>query len=254
MAKLLEGRSTLITGASSGIGRATAIACAREGAKVTIGDVQVEAGQATAEMVKEAGGEAHFVKCDVSKTAEVDAMVEAAVKKFGRLDCAFNNAGYEGQTMHIAEATEEDWDKVMAIDLKGVFLCLRAEIRQMLKQGGPGAIVNTASIAGLVGSHGMPAYTAAKHGVVGLTKVAGLEYSKRGIRVNAVCPGVIDTPMVERLVGGRPKVDARLLAVEPIGRKGKPQEIAEAVVWLLSDYASFVAGFPMAVDGGIIAQ
>ena len=254
MAGLLEGKCTLITGASSGIGRAAALSFAREGAKLTIGDIMTEGGEETAGLVKKAGGQAHFVKCDVSKAADVDAMVEAAVKKYGRLDCAFNNAGYEGKTLHIAEETEEDWDKVMAIDLKGVFLCLRAEIRQMIKQGGGGAIVNTASTAGLVGSHGMPAYTAAKHGVVGLTKVAGLEYSKAGIRVNAVCPGVIDTPMVERLVAGRPKVDARLVGVEPIGRKGKPQEIAEAALWLLSDYASFVAGFAMAIDGALTAQ
>ncbi len=254
MAGLLEGKSTLITGASSGIGRAAALVFTREGAKLLIADIQVQAGEETVEMVKQAGGQAHFVKCDVSKAADVDAMVAAAVKHYGQLDCAFNNAGYEGLTQHIVEATEEDWDKVMAVDLKGVFLCLRAEIRQMIKQGKGGAIVNTASMAGLVGSHGMPAYTAAKHGVVGLTKTAGLEYSKGGIRVNAVCPGVIETPMVERLVAGRAKMDARLTAIEPIGRKGKPQEIAEAAAWLLSEHASFVAGFAMAVDGAATAQ
>jgi len=254
MAGRLEGKFALITGAASGIGRAAALAFAREGAKLTLADVMTEAGEETVRMVRKAGGEAHFVKCDVSKAAEVEAMVDAAVKKYGRLDCAFNNAGIEGDTRHIADDTEENWDRVIAIDLKGVFLCVRAEIRQMLKQGTGGSIVNTASTAGLVGSHGMPAYTAAKHGVVGLTKVAGLEYSRAGIRVNAVCPGVIATPMVDRLVAGRPKMDARLTGVEPIGRKGKPEEIAEAALWLLSDDASFVAGCAMAVDGALTAQ
>ncbi len=253
MAGLLEGKCALITGAASGIGRAAALAFAREGAKLTLADVATEGGAETVSLVSKAGGQAHFVKCDVSRAAEVETLVGAAVKQYGRLDCAFNNAGIEGQTLRTAEDTEENWDRVIAIDLKGVWLCLKFEIRQMLKQGG-GAIVNTSSAAGLVGSHGMPAYSAAKHGVVGLTKVAALEYSKAGIRVNAVCPGVIDTPMVQRLVAGRPKLEERLVAVEPIGRKGKPQEVAEAVVWLCSDAASFVSGCAMPVDGALTAQ
>ncbi len=253
MAGLLEGKCALITGAASGIGRAAALAFAREGAKLTLADVATEGGAETVSLVSKAGGQAHFVKCDVSRAAEVEALVGAAVNQYGRLDCAFNNAGIEGQTLRTAEDTEENWDRVIAIDLKGVWLCLKFEIRQMLKQGG-GAIVNTSSAAGLVGSHGMPAYSAAKHGVVGLTKVAALEYSKAGIRVNAVCPGVIDTPMVRRLVAGRPKLEQRLVAVEPIGRKGKPQEVAEAVVWLCSEAASFVSGCAMPVDGALTAQ
>jgi len=251
---LLDRKIALITGTGSGIGRAAALAFAREGAKLTLADVAAKAGEETADMVRKAGGEAEFIRCDVSKSAEVEALVGAVVKRYGRLDCAFNNAGIEGDVLHLADDTEENFDRVIAIDLKGVFLCMKYEIRQMLNQGSGGAIVNTASTAGLAGSHGMPAYTAAKHGVVGLTKVAGLEYSKVGIRVNAVCPGVIDTPMVDRLEAGRPKMAKQLVAVEPIGRKGKPEEIAEAALWLCSDNASFVAGCAMAVDGGLTAQ
>ena len=251
---LLDRKIALITGAASGIGRAAALAFTREGAKLSIADVVAEAGEETADMVRKVGGEVEFVRCDVSKSVEVGALIDAVVRRYGRIDCAFNNAGIEGQTLHLADDTEENFDRVIAIDLKGVFLCMKYEIRQMLTQGTGGAIVNTASTAGLVGSHGMPAYTAAKHGVVGLTKVAGLEYSKDGIRVNAVCPGVIDTPMVQRLVAGRPKMDQRLVSVEPIGRKGKPEEIAEAALWLCSDHASFVSGCAMAVDGALTAQ
>jgi len=251
---LLDRKIALITGTGSGIGRAAALAFAREGAKLTLADVAAKAGEETADMVRKAGGEAEFIRCDVSKSAEVEALVGAVVKRYGRLDCAFNNAGIEGDVLHLADDTEENFDRVIAIDLKGVFLCMKYEIRQMLNQGSGGAIVNTASTAGLAGSHGMPAYTAAKHGVVGLTKVAGLEYSRVGIRVNAVCPGVIDTPMVDRLEAGRPKMAKQLVAVEPIGRKGKPEEIAEAALWLCSDNASFVAGCAMAVDGGLTAQ
>jgi NAD(P)-dependent dehydrogenase (short-subunit alcohol dehydrogenase family) len=251
---LLDRRIALITGAASGIGRAAALAFTREGAKLTIADIAAEGGEETADMVRKAGGEVEFIRCDVSKSAEVKALIDAVVKRYGRVDCAFNNAGIEGEVLHLADDTEENFDRVIAIDLKGVFLCMKYEIRQMLSQETGGAIVNTASTAGLVGAHGMPAYTAAKHGVVGLTKVAGLEYGRARIRVNAVCPGVIDTPMVERLVAGRPKMAQRLVAVEPIGRKGEPKEIAEAALWLCSDNASFVTGCAMAVDGGLIAQ
>lgn len=251
---LLDRKIALITGAASGIGRAAALSFTREGAKLTIADVAAEGGEKTANLVRKAGGEAEFIRCDVSKSAEVEALINAVVKRYGRIDCAFNNAGIEGQVLHLADDTEENFDRVIAIDLKGVFLCLKYEIRQMLKQETGGAIVNTASMAGLVGSHGMPAYTAAKHGVVGLTKVAGLEYSRSGIRVNAVCPGVIDTPMVDRLVAGRPKMAQRMVGVEPIGRMGKPEEIAEAALWLCCDHASFVTGCAMPVDGAATAQ
>jgi len=236
MAGLLHGKVALITGAASGIGRATAIAAAREGAKVLVVDA-VPAGEDTVKLIKDAGGEAAFHKCDVTRAAEVEATVAAAVKLFGRLDCAHNNAGIIGKSLHTAEDTEENFDRIIAVDLKGVWLCMKYEILQMLKQGARGAIVNTASAAGLVGSHGQPAYTAAKHGVIGLTKVAALEYARHDIRVNSVCPGVIDTAMVAEMVTGHPRLRDRLIAVEPIRRMGKPEEIGEAVVWLMSEYA-----------------
>jgi NAD(P)-dependent dehydrogenase (short-subunit alcohol dehydrogenase family) len=221
---------------------------------LTIADIEAKGLEATAGKVRDAGGEVELVRCDVSKSAEVKGLIEAVVKRYGRIDCAFNNAGIEGEVRHLADDTEENFDRVIAIDLKGVFLCMKYEIHQMLDQKTGGAIVNTASTAGLAGAHGMPAYSAAKHGVVGLTKTAALEYSRVGIRVNAVCPGVTDTPMVERLEAGRPKMAQRLVAVEPIGRKGRPEEIAEAALWLCSDDASFVTGCAMAVDGGLTAQ
>ncbi len=253
MAGLLHGKVALITGAASGIGRATAIAAAREGAKVLVVDA-VPAGEDTVKVIKEAGGEAAFHKCDVTRAADVEATVAAAVKLFGRLDCAHNNAGIIGKSLHTADDTEENFDRIIAVDLKGVWLCMKYEILQMLKQGARGAIVNTASAAGLVGSHGQPAYTAAKHGVIGLTKVAALEYARHDIRVNSVCPGVIDTAMVAEMVTGHPRLRDRLISVEPIRRMGKPEEIGEAVVWLMSDYASFVTGASLPVDGAMTAQ
>jgi NAD(P)-dependent dehydrogenase (short-subunit alcohol dehydrogenase family) len=180
-------------------------------------------------------------------------MVQGAVAAYGRLDCAYNNAGIEGILATTADYTEETWDRVMAINLKGVWLCLKYEVPQMLKQGG-GAIVNTASVAGLVGGPLLPAYVASKHGVVGLTKTAALEYAKSGIRVNAVCPGAVRTPMMERGIAMRPEFETQALAAEPVGRMAKPEEIAEAVVWLCSEAASFVTGHAMAVDGGMVAQ
>lgn len=253
MAGLLVGKVALITGAGSGIGRATALAFAREGAKVVVADVEVTGGEQTVQLIRAAGGEAVFVKADVANAAEVEAMVKKAVETYGRLDCAFNNAGIEGEIAPTAECTEANWERVIDIDLKGVWLCMKYEIQQMLRQGG-GAIVNTASVAGLVGFQGIPAYVAAKHGVNGLTKAAALEYAKSGIRVNAVCPGVIDTPMVERAFRANPQMAEAVPALEPVGRLGKPEEIAAAVVWLCSDAASFVTGLPMAVDGGLVAQ
>jgi NAD(P)-dependent dehydrogenase (short-subunit alcohol dehydrogenase family) len=253
MAGLLHGKVALITGAASGIGRATAIAAAREGAKVLVVDA-VPGGEDTVKLIKQAGGEAAFHKCDVTRAAEVEATVAAAVKLFGRLDCAHNNAGIIGKSLHTADDTEENFDRIIAVDLKGVWLCMKYEILQILKQGARGAIVNTASAAGLVGSHGQPAYTAAKHGVIGLTKVAALEYARHNIRVNSVCPGVIDTAMVAEMVTGHPRLRDRLISVEPIRRMGKPEEIGEAVVWLMSDYASFVTGASLPVDGAMTAQ
>ncbi len=253
MAGRVDGKVALITGAGSGVGRATALAFAREGAKVVIADIVVAGGEETVQMIKAAGGEAIFVKTDVTKTAEVEALVKKTVETYGRLDCAFNNAGIEGEMAPTADCTEENWDRVVNIDLKGVWLCMKYEIPQMLKQGG-GAIVNTASVAGLVGFQGIPAYVASKHGVNGLTKTAALEYAKASIRVNAVCPGVIHAPMVERFFSANPQASEGMTALEPVGRLGKPEEIAEAVLWLCSDAASFVTGLPMAVDGALTAQ
>ena len=254
MAGRVNGRIALVTGASSGIGRATALAFAREGAKVVAADVTVAGGEETVRLIQAAGGEAIFVKTDVSKAAEVEALIKKVVQTYGRLDCAFNNAGIEGQMgKRTADSSEENWNRVIDINLKGVWLCLKYEIPQMLKQGG-GAIVNTASVAGLVGAAGGSAYVASKHGVNGLTKTAALECAKQGIRVNSVCPGGIRTPMLERIMSSNPQMSEMVAAMEPVGRLGKPEEIAEAVVWLCSDAASFVTGLPMAVDGGMTAQ
>jgi NAD(P)-dependent dehydrogenase (short-subunit alcohol dehydrogenase family) len=250
---LLDGKVALVTGGSSGIGRATALACAREGVKVVVADVQVKGGEETVGMIREAGGEAIFVRTDVSKADEVEAMVNKAKKTYGRLDWACNIAGIEGIMASTVNCTEENWDSTININLKGMWLCMKYEISQMLKQGG-GAIVNMASAAGLIGLQGFPAYCASKGGIIQLTRVAALEYAKAGIRVNAVCPGVIRTPMVERVTGNMPEAEAQFTALEPIGRMGTPEEIAEAVVWLCSDAASFVTGHPMVVDGGLIAQ
>jgi len=253
MAKLLEGKAALVTGASSGIGRAAALAMAREGARVLVADMVEAAGNETVDLIKAAGGEALFTQTNVARPADAAAMVAAAVKAFGRLDCAFNNAGVAGKIARTADDTEENFDHIMAVNLRGVWLCMKYEIQQMLKQGG-GAIVNTASAAGLVGSHGMPAYTASKHGVIGLTKTAAIEYARASVRVNAVCPGVIDTAMVAGMVSSHPRLKDALLGVEPIARMGRPGEIGEAVTWLLSDYASFVTGCSLPVDGGLTAQ
>ena len=253
MAGQLDGKVALITGAGSGIGRASALAFAREGAKVAVADIVVEGGEETVRMVKEAGGEAFFIKVDVANAAEVEAMVNAVVDTYGRIDCAYNNAGIEGRLASTDEYPEDVFDKVIDINLTGVWLCMKYELPHMLKQGS-GAIVNTASGAGLIGVAGMSAYVASKHGVVGLTKTAALEYAKSGIRVNSVCPGLIQTPMVERITADQPQLGEALVAAEPVGRTGKPEEIAESVVWLSSDAASFVTGHAMSVDGGFVAQ
>ncbi len=236
-----------------GIGRATALAFAREGAKVAVADLNVVGGEETVQLVTAAGGDAFFVQADVSQAAAVEAMVSKTVETYGRLDYAHNNAGVEGVLTRTAEHTEEDWEPVIRINLKGVWLCMKYEIQQMLSQGG-GAIVNTASVAGLVGFRYGPAYVASKHGVNGLTKTAALEYAKAGIRVNAVCPGVIKTPMFERGVQKNPRLEERFATVHPIGRIGKPEEIGRAVVWMCSEAASFVTGIQMPVDGGFVAQ
>ncbi|MCY4387282.1 MAG: SDR family oxidoreductase [Desulfurellaceae bacterium] len=249
----LDNKIALVTGAGSGIGRATALVFAREGAKVVVSDIVVEGGQETVQQIEAAGGEAIFVKADVSQAADVETLVAKTVETYGRLDCAFNNAGIEGGVKPTIDCTEEEFDRTIAVNLTGVWLCMKYEIQQMLSQGG-GTIVNTASAAGLVGFPGLPDYVASKHGVVGLTKTAALEYAKSGIRVNAVCPGVIQTPMVERGAQLSPGFDELAVSMEPVGRFGQPAEIGEAVVWLCSDAASFVTGIPMQVDGGLVAQ
>ena len=254
MAQQLSGKTVIITGAGSGIGRAAALVFAREGARVMVADVSEESGGATVAMITREGGEAKFHRCDVASPADVDQLVAAAVGTWGRLDCAFNNAGIAGPMRRTADYEEVDFDRVIAVDLKGVWLCMRAEIRQFLAQRSGGAIVNTASAAGLVASHSMPAYTAAKHGVIGLTKCAAVEYARAGIRINAVCPGVVDTPLVAGMVAELPRVAQVLDRVEPVGRKARPEEIAEAAAWLCSDRASFVTGASISVDGALTAQ
>ena len=249
----MKDRVVMITGAGSGIGRESALLFASEGAKVVVSDINMEAGEQTVELVKQAGGEATFIRCDVSKGPQVEALVQGTVNTYGRLDAAFNNAGIEGMQASSADMPANEFDKIIAVNLKGVYLCMKYQIPAMLKGGG-GAIVNTASVAGLVGFPGLGAYVASKHGVIGLTKTAALEYAKAGIRVNCVCPGLIDTPMVGRLGGTDPAMVAALTATEPVGRLGRPSEIGEAAVWLCSDHASFVTGHSMVVDGGLVAQ
>jgi len=253
MPRRLDSKVALVTGGASGIGRATALTFAREGAKLVIADMNEEGGQQTVHLITEKGGEAIFVKTDVSKAVEVQALISKAVETYGRLDCAHNNAGIAGGVRALsADYPEERWHQVIAVNLTGVWLCMKYELAQMRSQGS-GAIVNTASAAGLVGGRGMSAYVASKHGVVGLTKTAALEYAQQGIRVNCVCPGVIQTPMTKRGLND-PELRARLIASEPMGRVGTPEEVAEAVVWLCSDAASFVTGHTMTIDGGFVAQ
>jgi NAD(P)-dependent dehydrogenase (short-subunit alcohol dehydrogenase family) len=253
MAGLLEKKVVLVTGGGSGIGRATSLLLAKQGAKVMIADYVPESAERTVKLINDAGGNANCIAADVSIPKQVEAMVAKAVEVYGRLDGAFNNAGIEGKMADTVEYPEEIFDRIMAINLKGVWLCMRAEIPQMLKTGG-GAIVNTASGAGLVGVPMLSAYNASKHGVVGLTKTAALEYAQKNIRVNCVCPGLINTPMVARMIdsGGMNEQDS--VAAEPVRRMGRPEEIGEGVVWLLSDGASFVTGHSMSIDGGYVAQ
>jgi NAD(P)-dependent dehydrogenase (short-subunit alcohol dehydrogenase family) len=248
----LQGKVGLITGGTSGIGRESAVLFAKAGAKVVVTGRREVEGKETIELVRAAGGDGLFVKADVSKAADVEAMVQKTVQKYGRLDMAFNNAGIEGNWVPIAEQSEEDWDVTVDINLKGVWLSLKYEIRQMLKQGGGGSIVNMSSIAGLMGGADAATYCASKHGVIGLTKAAALETARCGIRVNAVCPAVIETPMGERLFGA-PDMKKYSLGLHPLGRFGTPAEVAEAVVWMCSDRASFMTGQYIVLDGGFLA-
>ncbi|OQP63935.1 short-chain dehydrogenase [Niastella vici] len=252
MEKIFEGKVAIVTGGSFGIGRAAAVAFAARGAKVIVADWLEDKEQTTLNQIKAAGGQAIFIICDVSKSKDVQAMVEKTISTYGRLDYAFNNAGIEGATASTNECTEENWDKTININLKGTWLCMKHEIPYMLQQG-KGAIVNCASVAGLIGFPGLPAYVVSKHGVVGLTKTAALENAKQHIRINAVCPGVIHTAMIDRITGMNKEAEKQFVSMEPVGRMGDPEEVAEAVIWLCSDAASFVTGHAMPVDGGWIA-
>lgn len=258
MTKQLVGKVALVTGGGSGIGRASVLAFVTRGANVIVGDVDVEGGQETVRMVHESGGEAIFVHVDVAQPVEVEALINQAIATYGRLDYAHNNAGIEGIRTSTADCSEENWDRVLDVNLKGVWLCMKYEIPQMIKQGG-GSIVNTSSVLGLVGYSGRAPYGASKHGVIGLTKAAALEYARQGIRINAICPGFIRTPMSEREIsevsqGDLAKGEELVASAEPIGRMGSPEEVAETVVWLCSDAASFVIGHAMSVDGGFVTQ
>jgi len=250
---MLDGKVTLVTGAGGGIGRSTAIVLGAAGARVMVSDISTRRGEETARMVRETGAQAEFFKADVSRASDVEAMVAAAVKRWGRLDCAHNNAGISGNIASVVDDTEENWDRTLAVDLKGVWLCMKYEIAQMLKQGG-GSIVNTASTAGLLGAVRMGAYAAAKHGVVGLTRTAALECARSNIRINAICPGVVGTPVILQWFEENERLKRSMIAQEPIGRVGNPEEIANAVAWLFSDRASFVTGAAIPVDGGLTAQ
>ncbi len=255
MANLLEGKIALITGSGSGIGRVTSLTFAREGATVVCADVSQEGGEATAAKIREAGGNAEFAKADVSDDAQVQALIARVVKTHGRLDCAYNNAGIEGDVIDTHETSERNFDRVMAINVKGVWLCMKYEIRQMRKQGSGGAIVNTASAAGLMGFRSLPIYVASKHAVVGLTKSAALENAEAGIRINAVCPGPVDTPMMERITNNEGQPGRKdFEAFVPMRRYAIPEEIANAVLWLCSAQSSYVTGTTMRVDGGVAAS
>jgi NAD(P)-dependent dehydrogenase (short-subunit alcohol dehydrogenase family) len=250
--KEFSNKVALVTGGSSGIGRATALAFAQKGAKVVIASRRVNESEETVQLVKDAGSEAIFVKTDITKATEVENLINQTVTTFGRLDYAFNNAGTEGIMGPSIEQTEENWDNVIDSNLKGTWLSMKYEIPQMLKLGG-GAIVNNASVAGVVGFSNGSIYCASKHGILGLTKAVALEQAQAGIRINAICPAFIETPMVDRLLNTE-ELHAHFLAGHPIGRFGKPEEVAAAVVWLCSPAASFITGHPLLIDGGFTVQ
>jgi NAD(P)-dependent dehydrogenase (short-subunit alcohol dehydrogenase family) len=247
----LKNKVALITGGGSGIGRATCLLFAREGAKVVVADYVAEGGRETVQQITAAGGEATFVQADVSQSADVQRMIATTVHTYGRVDILFNNAGIEGASAKIANYDENEWQRVLAIDLTAVFLGMKYVIPEMIKQGG-GVILSTASVAGLVGFPGGAAYCAAKAGVIQLTRTVALEYANKNIRVNCICPGVIRTPMAQRVMGERPEENA--IRMEPIGRLGTPEDIANAALFLASDDSSFATGAPFIIDGGYVAR
>ncbi|MCX4834302.1 MULTISPECIES: glucose 1-dehydrogenase [unclassified Streptomyces] len=248
-AQRFAGKVAFVTGAGSGIGRATARAFAAEGADVVVADIDSAGNEETARLAAEHGGRVLTVKCDVTSSSEIRAAVEQTVREFGRLDIAFNNAGIEQPPAPLVDIAEEEWSQLLDIDLRSAFLCMKYEIPAMLDNGG-GSIVNTSSGAGVVGIRGQAAYVAAKHGLIGLTKSAALDYAAQGVRVNAICPGIIETPMMNRFSGGTPEGRARVIGQEPVGRMGSPEEIASAVLWLSSDLGGFATGHAMVIDGG----
>jgi NAD(P)-dependent dehydrogenase (short-subunit alcohol dehydrogenase family) len=253
MASEFQGKVVIVTGGSYGIGRAAAIGFAQRGAKVVVADLDVKRGEETLRRIQDAGGEAIFVKTDVSSEADVQAMVEKTVQTYGKLDCAFNNAGIHKHFVSTIDFTTPDWEEMISVNLKSVWLCMKHEIPQMLKQG-RGAIVNTSSAAGLVGAPSNPAYPASKHGVVGITKSTALEFARKGIRVNCVCPGPTRTGMNEDLTATNPEMVKAMDQKVPMGRIGEPEEVAAAAIFLCSDEASYITGHALPVDGGIVAD
>ncbi|RAM37391.1 SDR family oxidoreductase [Arthrobacter globiformis] len=243
------GKVAFVTGAGSGIGRATAIAFAAEGADVVLADIDAAGNEETARLVSEHGGRVLTAKCDVTSSSDIEAVIGQTIKEFGRLDAAFNNAGIEQPPAPLVDITEDEWSRLLDVNLRSAFLCMKYEIPAMLKNGG-GSIVNTSSGAGVVGIRNQAAYVASKHGIIGLTKSVALEYAAEGIRVNAICPGIIETPMMDRFSGGTPEGRERVIGQEPVGRMGRPEEIASAVLWLSSDLGSFATGHAMVIDGG----
>jgi NAD(P)-dependent dehydrogenase (short-subunit alcohol dehydrogenase family) len=252
MSGRLQGKVAIVTGGNSGIGKATAVAFAQAGARVVIAARRVAEGMQTVEAIRQAGGEALFVKTDVAQAVDVAALVHHTVATYGRLDYAFNNAAGTGGGGPLHTLAEEDWDRIMDVNLKGVRLCMKYEITQMLTQGG-GAIVNNSSAAGLIGVSRNPTYAASKHGLVGLSKSAALQYATQGIRINVVCPGLIMTPRMEQIFATGPGVQEWFVSKQPTGKGGSPEEVAQAVVWLCSDAASFVTGVAFPIDGGMVS-
>jgi NAD(P)-dependent dehydrogenase (short-subunit alcohol dehydrogenase family) len=253
MTTTFEGKVVLITGAASGIGRVAALTFGREGARVIVSDLVAEGGQETAQMITRAGGHATFIRADVTAAAEVEALIKQVERLHGRLDIALNNAGIDGVHARTADYPPETWAEVLNVNLTGVFLCMKYEIPLMIHQQG-GAIVNVSSVAGVTGFPSHCAYTASKHGVIGLTRTAALEYAKTGLRVNAICPTYTQTPMLQRMLEAKPEFEARLKARVPLGRLGTPEEIVAAVLYLCSDSAAFITGHALVLDGGIMAE